>query len=117
MHPPLKLCKDERLWFMQALDAVAGRDGSPSNAWKKQLDRLGELFMIDESDYRFQAGAPGIAEKVNQIESPKVRLYFLRIIHDIHLLELKFLFRPWDESSLKNFDKLYSKLVEMIRVD
>ena len=84
MQPPLKLTDEERLCFMQALNAVAWCGGGPTSVWRGQLEWFGRLLKVPDTQYMFQAAPPGIAEKVNQIADRRARLYFLRIIHDIH---------------------------------
>jgi hypothetical protein len=142
MQPALNLTEQERLCFMQALNAVAYRNENPENVWLTLLRRVGRLLEVSKADYQFRAGVPGIAEKVNQITNPRARLYFLRIIHDVHLKEVDSMFwagtrddslarfkRLWidgllsqasagtRDDSLARFKSFYTKLAEAIRLD
>ncbi|MBK5938498.1 hypothetical protein CCR96_04325 [Halochromatium roseum] len=102
---------------MQALNAVAYRKKNPEAVWLELLRQFRDLFGVSKADYQFQAGVPGIAEKMNQIKSPRARLYFLRIIHDVHLKEVEAQFWPRDKNdSLTTFKCLYRELVEDIRI-
>lgn len=118
MQPALTLTKQDRLSFMQALNAVAYRKKSPETVWLELLRQSRDLLNVSKADYQFQAGVPGIADKVNQIKSLRARLYFLRIIHDVHHREVESQFWPKDKDvSLATFKRFYSQLVEMIRLD
>lgn len=117
MQPALTLTEQERLYFMQAFNAVAYQKKDPASVWLELLIQFRELLEVPKADYQFQAGVPGIAEKVNQIQSPLARLYFLRIIHDVHMREVAGMF--WDgdkQTSLATFKRLYTQLAEVIRL-
>jgi hypothetical protein len=118
MQPALILTEQERLCFMQALNAVAYRKKDPAGVWLELLRQCGELLDVAKADYQFQAGVPGIIEKLNNINSLRARLYFLRIIHDVHLMEVAGMF--WDgdkQNSLTKFKRLYSQLSDVIQLD
>jgi hypothetical protein len=118
MQPALNLTDQERLCFMQALNAVAYHTNKPHDVWLGLLRQFGGLLEVSKADYQFQAGVPGIAEKVNQITNPRARLYFLRIIHDVHLVEVAGILWPRDkDTSLTTFARLYGQLTEVIRLD
>ena len=127
MQPALTLTEEERLWFMQALNAVAWAvvwrsDGRPGEEWQKLLQRLGELLSISKAHYQFRDSVPGIAEKVNQIGSLRARLYFLRIVHDAYRSEffsLDFVLFTEQQRLLcrKGFLPVYNKLTEAIQLD
>jgi hypothetical protein len=122
MQSALKLTDQERLCFMQALNAVVRHDGSPHNVWLELLGRFGSLLKVSATDYEFQAGAPVIAEKVNQVDNPRVRVYFLRIIHDAHereiyILSANILFGPGQMDACRiRFLPLYDALTAAIRL-
>ena len=127
MQPALIMTEDERLWFMQALNAVAWavawNNQPPRNDWQKLLQWLGELLNVSKAEYQFRDSVPGIAEKVNQISNPRARLYFLRIVHDIYRCEFDRLVGS-SFSSMKNrtactqsFLKVYKSLTETIQLD
>jgi hypothetical protein len=115
MQSALTLTDQERLCFMQALNAVVRRDGSPGEVWLALLRRFENLLSVAATDYQFQAGAPLIAEKLNQIKNRRVRLYFLRIIHDAYRREMDG--RPWPKFSEDRFLPLYNALVAAVRPD
>ncbi len=118
MQPALNLTEQERLCFMQALNAVAYRTNKPHDVWLGLLRQFGRLLEVSKADHQFQAGVPGIAEKVNQITNTRARLYFLRIIHDVHLKEVADMFWGRDkDTSLTIFKRLYGQLTEVIRID
>jgi hypothetical protein len=121
MQPALKLTEQERLFFMQALNAVAYRENDPGDVWLALLRRFGGLLGIfSRADYQFQSGAPGIAEKVNQINNPRARLYFLRIIHDVHSRDViyrSFLLKASEDAFVAKFRALYDPLVNAIRLE
>ncbi len=116
MQPPLTLTEQERLCFMQALHAVAWRDGGPTNVWCGLLERFGRLLNVPDNQSVFRAGPPGIAEKVNQIADPRARLYFLRIIHDVHRHDMDTrVFGDWGtDSRAVTFVRLYNQLVQAV---
>ncbi|RKT45845.1 hypothetical protein [Thiocapsa rosea] len=91
MQPALTLTEQERLCFMQALHAVAWavawHKDQPGERWLELLRRLGNLLAVPAADWEFRAGPTGITEKFNQIGNTRLRLYFLRIIHDVHRRE------------------------------
>ncbi len=119
MQPSLSLSEEERLCFMQALNAVAYRNKkNPEAVWMALLDQFSVLLGVAKDHYQFQAVENAIAQKVNQIANPHARLYFLRIIHDTHLAEVEGLF--WNsakESSLEKFGDIYGALSKAIRLD
>lgn len=118
MQPTLKLTDEERLWFMQALNAVAWCDGSPTNVWRGQLEWFGRLLKVPDTQYVFKAAWPGIVEKVNQIAEPRARLYFLRIIHDIHRHDMSAPTLGWNaDSRAASFVRLYDQLVQAVHID
>ena len=120
MQPALKLTEQERLFFMQALNAVAYRENDPGDLWLALLRRFGGQLEVSKDDYQFRAGAPGIAEKVNQITSPRARLYLLRIIHDVHGRDLETRFFPFTlqkDAFIAKFRALYDPLVNAIRLE
>ena len=126
MQPALTLTDEERLCFMQALDAVARavdwRNDQLSRNWQALLRRFGNLLAVSEGDYMFRAGAPAIAEKVNQVGNPRARLYFLRIIHDIYRRELASLGEGMfsdaqREACRKKYHPVYEHLRAAIRLD
>jgi len=114
---------------MQALYAVAYRNGKPRDVWLELLRQFRELLGISKADYQFQAGVPGIAEKVNQVTDRRARLYFLRIIHDVHLAEVEGMFwledktrslATWFEDKTESpatFEQFYSELAKNVRLD
>ncbi|WP_282755488.1 hypothetical protein [Desulfuromonas thiophila] len=119
MQPALNLTKQERLCFMQALNAVAYRKNNPKAIWLDLLRRFSELLAIPQSDYPFQAGVSEIAEKLNQISNPRARLYFLRIIHDINDNEPEDQCWPWPidkDQAHTSFKCMYEQLVEYIEL-
>lgn len=118
MQPPLKLTEQERLCFMQALNAVAWRDGDASSVWRGLLERFGTLLNVLDTQCVFRAAPPGIAEKVNQIADPRARLYFLRIIHDVHRHDVdtpEFWGRGTEARAL-SFVRLYNPLVQAVQI-
>ena len=150
MQPALTLTDEERLCFMQALDAVAWavvwaadrgndqpgsiwqrdildlaktrRNDQPASHWQALLRQFGSLLAVSAADHEFRAGAPAIAEKVNQIENPRARLYFLRIIHDIYRSELASLgegmFSDAQREACRNkYHPVYEHLCAAIRLD
>lgn len=127
MQPALTLTEEERLWFMQALNAVAWAvawrsDGRPGEEWQKFLQRLGELLSISKAHYQFRDNVPGIAEKVNRISNPRARLYFLRIVHDAYRSEfvsLDFVLFTEQQRLLcrKGFMPVYDQLTKTIQLD
>ncbi|MEA3640137.1 MAG: hypothetical protein VBE63_09360 [Lamprobacter sp.] len=113
MQQALTLTEQERLYFMQALNAVAYHNKNPARIWLELLRQCRELLNVAKADYQFQAGVPGIVEKVNKIKSPRARLYFLRLIHDAHLREVEDIFWNGDKmASLTSFKRIYSQLAE-----
>ena len=112
MKPPLKLSKNERLYFLQALNAVAFQVGSEKKIWEKHLDFFSRLF--DERGFAFNSAVPGIAEKLNKISDPKVRLYFLRIIQDIHKEEINSRFIWRKNKGLSAFGELFLELTRKV---
>ena len=118
MQQALNLTEQERLCFMQALNAVAYLRGKPEEVWLTLLRQVGGLLEVSKADYQFQAGVPGIAEKVNQITNPRARLYFLRIIHDVHLKEVQSRIWPLGGGGTDaTFRRFYSQLAAVIRLD
>ncbi len=127
MQPALTLTEQERLCFMQALDAVAWAvvwqsNNQPGHQWQVLLRQLGNLLAVSAARYKFRAGAPGIAEKVNQIGNPRARLYFLRMIHDVYRNEFdslnKVLFQEGQRIACrKGFLPVYNQLIDAIRLD
>lgn len=127
MQPALMLTKQERLWFMQALNAVAWavawNNQQPSSTWHKLLQWLGELLNVSEAAYQFRDSVPGIAEKVNRISNPRARLYFLRIVHDAYRRDFTTLgdqiFLPEREriACRKGFLPVYDQLTNTIQLD
>ncbi len=116
MKPPLTLTERERLCFMQALHAVAWRDGGPTNVWCGLLERFGRLLNVQDTDSAFRAGPPGIAEKVNQIGDPRARLYFLRIIRDVHRRDLDSNVNVFKaDTRPASFWQLYNLLVQAVQ--
>lgn len=127
MQPALILTEQERLCFMQALDAVAWavvwqNSNEPGHRWRNPLRELGKLLAVSPDEYKFRAAGPGIAEKVNQIANPRARLYFLRIIHDVHQSEYNSLadvfFADTQRTMCRNgFLSVYNQLINAIRLD
>lgn len=116
MQPALKLTDQERLRFMQALNAVAHYRSDPDAVWSNLLQLFGELLAIEKDDYQFQASPKGIAEKVNQITNVRARIYFLRMINDIHRRELEtIIFSMQKNTAIAKFQALYNFLVNSIR--
>jgi len=117
MQPPLTLTEQERLCFMQALHAVAWRDGGPTNVWCGLLERFNTLLNVPDNQSVFRAGPPGIAEKVNQIGDPRARLYFLRIIHDVHRHDMAAQVLGWGvPARAESFERLYNQLVQAVQI-
>lgn len=124
MQPALILTENDRLCFMQALDAVAWavvwqNNNQPGHRWHSLLSELDKLLGVSANEYKFRAGAPGIVEKVNQIANPRARLYFLRIIHDVHHKEFNSLadcFFAGVQSSMcrRAFLSVYNQLINAI---
>ncbi|HSO83790.1 hypothetical protein [Thiocapsa sp.] len=127
MQPALTLTEQERLCFMQALDAVAWAvvwqsNDQPGRQWQSLLRDLGNLLAVAAADHKFRAGAPGIAEKVNQIGNPRARLYFLRVIHDVYHSEFDSLAEVFFAEGQriacrKGFLPVYNQLIDAIRLD
>jgi hypothetical protein len=127
MQPALILTEQERLCFMQALDAVAWavvwqNSNEPGHRWQNPLRELGKLLAVSQDEHKFRAGAPGIAEKVNQIANPRARLYFLRIIHDLHQSEYNSLadvfFADTQRSMCRmGFLRVYYQLTDAVHLD
>jgi hypothetical protein len=127
MQPALMLTEQERLYFMQALNAVAWAvawrsDGRPGEEWQNLLKWISSLLGTSEIDYQFRASVPGIAEKVGQISDPRARLYFIRIVHDIYWLEFKnldlvFFGEGQQIACRKAFKPVYEQLTKAIQLD
>ena len=125
MKPALTLTEQERLCFMQALNAVAWAASwdkkQPGERWLKSLSQIGNLLAVPAADWEFRARPDDIVEKVNQIGNPRARLYFLRIIHDIHRSEWMHLMDSTFFSDQHNacnirFQNVYNPLRATIRV-
>ena len=117
MQSPLKLTEQERLWFMQSLHAVAWRDGNSTPVWGGMLEQFGSLLNVPENQFVFRAASPAIAEKVNQIADSRVRLYFLRIIHDVHRQDVSTPVFWGQDTRPASFARLYTELVQAIQID
>lgn len=127
MQPALTLTEQERLCFMQALNAVAWavvwhNSNQPGPLWQNSLHELGKLLAVSAAEYKFRDGGPGIAEKVNQIANPRARLYFLRIIHDVHQSEYNSLADVFFYDSQRTmcrdgFLSVYNQLINAIRLN
>ncbi len=126
MQPALTLTEQERLCFMQALNAVAWavawHKNQPGEHWLGSMRQIGNLLSVPAADWEFRAGPTGITEKVNQIGNPRARLYFLRIIHDLHrgewmnLMNSTFFSDQQNECRIR-FQNVYNLLRSAIRVD
>lgn len=86
MQSPLELNKEEQLRLMRALYSVFYRDKDINSVEKSVLDSLNRCFGISTSEYRHyvHVNVADIAKEINAIQDVRVRVYFMRIIHDTY---------------------------------
>ena len=89
MQKPLQLTKEEKLCFMRALYSIFYRDRGINTSERSVLDLLNRCFDISTNDYQHyvHVNVADIAKEINAISDVRVRIYFMRIIHDVYLEE------------------------------
>ncbi|MBT5222624.1 MAG: hypothetical protein HON51_09570 [Gammaproteobacteria bacterium] len=90
MQQPLQLTKEEQLRFMRALYSVFYRDKQINSTARSVLDLLNQCFHMSTNDYQHyvHVNVADIAKEINAISDSRVRIYFMRIIHDVYLKEI-----------------------------
>ena len=89
MQKPLQLTEKEQLRFMRALYSVFYRDKQINSTERPVLNLLNRCFNMSTSDYQHyvHVNVADIAKEINAIQDVRVRIYFMRIIHDVYLEE------------------------------
>ncbi len=116
MQQPLQLNKEEKLHFMRALYSVFFRDNKINAIEQSVLHLLNQCFGVSTSDYQHyvHVKVEGIAKEINAIQDVRVRVYFMRIIHDVYNEEIMEFFRGPTTDHAKKFRIMYGFLQESI---
>ena len=90
MQQPLQLNKEEKLRFMRALYSIFVHDKHVNSTERAVLHLLNQCFDISTSDYQHYVHikVADIAKEINAIRDVRVRVYFMRIIHDTYREEI-----------------------------
>ncbi|WP_428354990.1 hypothetical protein [Methyloprofundus sp.] len=119
MQKPLQLTQEEKLRFMRALYSIFIRDGEPNDAEHPVLRLLNECFNLSISEYQHYVhiNDADIAKEINAIQDVRVRIYFMRIIHDVYREEIQYWFKGPNTDDSKRFAYMYGYLREQIDFD
>ncbi|WP_428354988.1 hypothetical protein [Methyloprofundus sp.] len=118
MQLPLQLTKEEQLGFMRALYSVFYRDKQINSTERPVLNLLNRCFDMSTSDYRHyvHVNVGDITKEINAIADVRVRIYFMRVIHDVYRKEIKHLFTGQAADHAKKFKIIYPFLQENIDI-
>lgn len=118
MEKPLSLSKNEQMCFMRAVYSVFYRDKEINDIEKDVLRILNRCFELSEKDYEYYVhqNADDIAKEINKIKDIRVRIYFMRIIHDVYREEIKKWFKGRDTENAKKFRSIYWDLKNKIEL-
>jgi hypothetical protein len=120
MKTALTLDEDERLRLMRALYSVFWRDGEINTVERGVLTTLNQTLGLHTNDYKgFVHTRPvDIAREVNGIADVRVRVYFMRLVHDVYLRELTELWfmGPETEHAVR-FRRIYADLRGLVNLE
>ena len=90
MQKALQLSKEDKMRFMRALYSIFVRDKHINPTERAVLHLLNQCFNISTSDYQHYVhiNVADIAKEINAIKDVRVRVYFMRIIHDTYREEI-----------------------------
>ena len=119
MQQSLQLSKEEKMRFMRALYSIFFRDNHINSLERSVLNLLNQCFDISTSDYQYyvHVKVEGIAKEINAIQDMRVRIYFMRIIHDIYREEIQHIFNGPTTDHAKKFKIMYAFLKESIDLE
>lgn len=113
MGSALRLDDDERLRLMRAIYSVFSRDAEINAVERDVLTTLNLTLGLHTNDYKgyVHTRSADIAQEVNGIADARVRVYFMRLIHDVYRRELTDMWFPeWAAEHLKKFKQIYADL-------
>ena len=118
MQNALMLDEAERLRFMRALYSIFWRDENVNALEQCVLEMLDAVFGVSTGDYKHfvYSKAAGIAGEINKISDVRARIYFMRIIHDVYLEEIKVWFNGPESDHAVKFRRLYADLTGLVNV-
>lgn len=114
----LQLDEAERLRFMRALYSVFFRDQQINAVERGVLNTLNALFKLKTGDYQHyvHGNAAEIAHELNGIADVRVRIYFMRIVHDVYRREIMDWLRGPESGHAVKLRAIYSDLQRLVEV-
>lgn len=120
MGSELRLGEDERLRLMRAMYSVFSRDAEINAVERGVLTTLNQTLDLHTNDYKgyVHTRSADIAQEVNGIADVRVRVYFLRLVHDVYRRELTDLFFMGPETEhAKKFRQIYADLRGLVNLE
>lgn len=117
MNKGFQLSREDRLHFMRALYSVFRRDHDVNEVEQRVLDTLNQIFCLHANDYKHyvHVNTEDIANEINAVADIRVRIYFLRIIHDVYRKEVQVWFKGPESGHAIKFRSMYAKLESQVK--
>ena len=118
MQTALRLNETEKFRFMRALYSVFYRDQDINAIEKSVLATLNQVLDVSLGNYDHYVhnDVKEIAREVNGIADIRVRIYFMRIIHDVYLEEIKLWFKGPETKHAIRLRSIYTDLQGLVDV-
>ncbi len=118
MKGALRLSSSDRQHFMCALYSVFYRDKDINQVERDVLKIFNHHFDVSATDYKsyVHIKEDDIAAEINAIADVKIRIYFMRIIHDVYREEIKTWFNGPETSHAIKFRVMYNRLKGLVIV-
>lgn len=119
MGSAFRLDVDERLRMMRAIYSVFWRDAEINAVERGVLTTLNQTLGLHTKDYKgyVHTRSADIAREVNGIADVRVRVYFMRLIHDVYLEEIKIWFKGPETEHAVRFRQIYADLRGLVNLE